>query len=72
MFKVFNAVDLNSIQTEVAKDVQNFMDNPCPECGGTGRVKLFENVVLLAGRPSRMDVSSPCKLCGGTGVYKKG
>lgn len=63
---------LDNIQAEIAKNVQDFMDNPCPSCGGKGEIEAFQGMDFYDGPPVRRSISIPCQLCGGTGVYKKG
>ena len=37
---------LDNIQAEIAKYVQDLMDNPCPFCGGKGKVKAFQSMAF--------------------------
>lgn len=67
-----NINPLDNIQDEIAKNVQDFMDNLCPSCGGTGKIKAFQSMAFYDGPPIKRSVSIPCTLCKGTGVYKKG
>lgn len=67
-----NINPLDNIQDEIAKNVQDFMDNLCPSCGGTGKIKAFQSMAFYDGPPIKRSVFIPCTLCKGTGVYKKG
>ena len=67
-----NSNSLDNIQAEIAKNFQEFMDNACRSCGGTGKIRAFQSMAFYDGSPVERSISIPCQLCGGTGMYKKG
>ena len=46
---------LDNIQAEIAKNVQDFMDNPSPSCGGKG---VFEDQTEVEGQLTMYDIQA--------------
>lgn len=51
--KKSNINSLDNIQAEIAKNVQDFMDNPCPSCGGK---EVFEDQTEVEGQLTLYDI----------------